>query len=206
MNRDRDERGRFKPGNRVGGRFTPNKQPKTAGRKPTLYKQVASKAKEVREEMGRKEFYDIMLYLVTLTLAELKELANNPNVPVWVIGIISALFGDIQSKNTKTLFSILDRCYGRPGINVFENVIVNETTNNISNHISINLSVLNQNEIIILNNILNRETELIDEALTDPSKYPSQGEIDKLIESEITKIEEAQNARKQSKEQQTGTS
>ena len=68
------------------------------------------------------------------------------------------------------------------------------------------MSVLNQNEIIILNNILNRETELIDEALTDPSKYPSQGEIDKLIESEITKIEEAQNARKQSKEQQTGTS
>lgn len=206
MNRDRDERGRFKPGNRVGGRFTPNKQPKTAGRKPTLYKQVARKAKEVGEEMGRKEFYDIMLYLVTRTVSELKELANNPNVPVWVVGVISALFGDIQSGNLRTLNSILDRCYGRPSNIVSETVIVNETTNNISNHISINLSVLNQNEIIILNNILNRETELIDEALTDPSKYPSQGEIDKLIESEITKIEEAQNARKQSKEQQTGTS
>lgn len=206
MNRDRDERGRFKPGNKTGNRFTSSSQPKNAGRKPTLYKQVARKAKEVGEEMGRKEFYDIMLYLVTLTVSELKELANNPNVPVWVIGVISALFGDLQSGNLRTLNSILDRCYGRPGINVFEKVIVNETTNNISNHISINLSVLNQNEIIILNNILNRETELIDEALTDPSKYPSQGEIDKLIESEITKIEEAQNARKQSKEQQTGTS
>lgn len=199
MNRDRDERGRFKPGNKTGNRFTSSSQPKNAGRKPTLYKQVASKAKEVGEEMGRKEFYDIMLYLVTLTVSELKELANNPNVPVWVVGVISALFGDIQSKSTKTLFSILDRCYGRPGINVFEKVIVNETTNNISNHISINLSVLNQNEIIILNNILNRETELIDEALTDPSKYPSQGEIDKLIESEITRIESEKLSRKEGK-------
>jgi hypothetical protein len=213
MNRDRDERGRFKPGNRVGGRFTPNKQPKTAGRKPTLYKQVASKAKEVGEEMGRKEFYDIMLYLVTLTVSELKELAKKPDVPVWIIGVISALFGDIQSKNTKTLFSILDRCFGKPGYQT-QTVIVNQSANKIENHINVNLNVLTKNEIIILNDILHREAELydvadvveqIDEMLDDKSTFTID-QINKLVESEITRIESEKLSRKEGKKQEKSTS
>lgn len=201
MNRDRDERGRFKPGNRQGRKFTTNKQPKNPGRKPTLYKQIKRETAKVGEEIGRKEFYDIMLYLLSLTATELKNLAETPDVPIWIVAVISAIFEDVRSGNLRTVNSIFDRCFGKPGKET-QTVIVNQNVEKIENYININLNVLTQNEIIILNNILNREMEQIDDLLDDNSKHPSMKQINELVESEIARIEGRKLSRKEGKRQE----
>ncbi len=210
MNRDRDERGRFKPGNRQGRKFTTNKQPKNPGRKPTLYKQIRRETAKVGEEIGRKEFYDIMLYLLSLTATELKNLAETPEVPVWIIAVISAIFEDVRSGNLRTVNSIFDRCFGKPGYET-QTVIVNQNAEKIENHININLNVLTNNELIILNDILHREAEMydiadvvdhIDDLLDDNSKHPSMKQINELVESEIARIEGRKLSRKEGKRQE----
>ena len=93
---------------KYGNKFTSDNQPPNRGRKPRLYTQ-AKKGYNI----GKEEFYDVLMYLMQLTKPELKDIAESEKQPVWVVNIARAIFKDTGRGVISTIRELMDRLYGK---------------------------------------------------------------------------------------------
>lgn len=142
----------FQHGNAVGVRFSATRQPKKTGRKPTLYKQLfKTTLKRVEVELSKEDYYNVISYLMERTPGELKRIAKDENIPVWVSNIISAIFMDVKSGRINTLNTVFDRLFGKP-TQIFEGEI--EST--VNHNVEVDLSILTTEELLQYNEILEK--------------------------------------------------
>lgn len=106
---------KFQKGNTVGNRFSATNQPKKKnGRKPSVYKTIATIVGEkFKLEMTKSDFYHIQQWLLEQPLEKLKYMYKDPETPTFMKVHISALTTDIKNGNTKSVQEIYDRLYGR---------------------------------------------------------------------------------------------
>ena len=142
----------FQPGNTIGKVFTQSRQPPKRGRKPTIYKQYIKKtAKNGEERMSKEDYYRIIRYLMERTPGELKSIAKSEDTPVWISNIISALSMDIKTGRLTTINGVFDRLFGKP-----TQMIEGELDNNITLKQEMDLSVLSTDELVILNELMEK--------------------------------------------------
>lgn len=96
-----------------GNRFSSTNQPKNRGRKPHLYT-LAKKGYNI----GKEEFYDVLMYLMQLPKPELKNIAESEKHPVWVVNIARAIFKDTGKGVIFTIRELMDRLYGKAASNI----------------------------------------------------------------------------------------
>lgn len=142
----------FQPGNVVGVRFSATRQPKKAGRKPTLYKQLfKTTLKRVEVEMSKEDYYKILSYLIERTPGELKVIAKSEQTPLWISNIISALFKDVKAGRINTLNIVFDRLFGKP-----TQIIEGEIESTVNHNIEVDLSILTTEELLQYNALLEK--------------------------------------------------
>ena len=96
-----------------GNRFSSTNQPENRGRKPHLYT-LAKKGYNI----GKEEFYDVLMYLMQLPKPELKNIAESEKHPVWVVNIARAIFKDTGKGVIFTIRELMDRLYGKAASNI----------------------------------------------------------------------------------------
>lgn len=94
-----------------GNRFSSTNQPTNRGRKPKLYT-LAKKAYKISFE----EWQDTALYLLECSEAEVKEIAEKPETPIWVVSICKAILSDTRKGSMASLNDVLDRLFGKARI------------------------------------------------------------------------------------------
>jgi len=96
--------------------FKPGQSGNPAGRKKS---QLSNLEKMAGQEYGLKltkhDIALIMQWIIERTFTELKEIKENPNTPVFINALISAMEKDLKKGSIKTLEMIFDRIYGKPG-------------------------------------------------------------------------------------------
>jgi len=112
MEKRRDKKGRFLPGNKEGKRFTAEYQPARNGRKPSIYKQFSKNVVKKGGQLGKTEFLEILCFLVERTLVELKRIKESKKSPVWIVNFVTALLTDVRYGRITTLSYILDHRFG----------------------------------------------------------------------------------------------
>jgi len=127
---------RFGIGNKIGRQFSSTRQPKSNGRKKSLYKQLAKQT-----ELSREDFISVLLFIMERTPNELDKLIKdstgkpNKETPVWIINLISAINADIKRGQIKTLSKLFDRLFGKPtmaveaGVHRSNDIKINNMTN-----------------------------------------------------------------------------
>lgn len=98
---------------KYGNKFTSENQPPNRGRKPRLYT-LAKKGYNI----GKEEFYDVLMYLMQLPKPELKDIAESEKHPVWVVNIARAIFKDTGKGVIFTIRELMDRLYGKAASNI----------------------------------------------------------------------------------------
>ncbi len=142
----------FQPGNVVGVRFSATRQPKKAGRKPTLYKQLfKTSSRRVEVELSKEDYYKVIRYLMERTPGELKRIAKDENIPVWVSNIISAIFMDVKAGRINTLNTVFDRLFGKP-----TQIIEGKIESTVNHNIEVDLSILTTEELLQYNGLLEK--------------------------------------------------
>lgn len=161
MEKRRDEKGRFLPGNKEGKRFTAENQPARNGRKPSIYKQFSKSVAKKGGELGKTEFLEILYFLVERTPAELKRIKESKKSPVWIVNFVTALLADVRYGRITTLSYILDHRFGAA-----------TSTNEIN---------LNQNNIVIGQHLDPSQIEEAFSVLTPEENAALDGIFDKVI-------------------------
>jgi hypothetical protein len=134
----------FQPGNVVGVRFSATRQPKKAGRKPTLYKQLFNNtSKRFEIELSKEDYYKVIRFLMECTPGELKRIDEDESTPMWVSNIISAIFTDIKYGKINTLNTFFNRLFGKP-----TQTIESEIEGIVNHKFEIDLSVLTNEELL----------------------------------------------------------
>jgi len=113
VSKNKDDTGKFKTGNKVGNRFTKSNQPKNPGRKKSRFKQIIAQLEDVGEPLSKEDYSKIIASLLTMTVAELKALAEKKGTPIAIIVIASAIAGDIENKQMNNIERLLDRIFGK---------------------------------------------------------------------------------------------
>lgn len=151
--------GRFEKGNTKGNRFTSENQPKRKGRGKlsvlSYIRQVTGK--KVDPQSSKEEILKVIQHLYESSPAELEPLMKdpndphkpNPNTPIWVLNVISAINSDIRYGRTSTIDMLFDRVFGKATQN-----IEGEVNANITN--TVDLSVLSTDELIQYNALLEK--------------------------------------------------
>ena len=98
---------------KYGNKFTSENQPPNRGRKPRLYT-LAKKGYNI----GKEEFYDVLMYLMQLPRPDLKDIAESEKHPVWVVNIARAIFKDTGKGVIYTVRELMDRLYGKVASNI----------------------------------------------------------------------------------------
>lgn len=93
----------------VNTRFSSTNQPKNRGRKPHIY----TIAKETCD-ISLDEYRKVVQLLMNATKEEIKQLSDNPDTPIWVVNLCSALLTDTRKGITTLLSELTDRLYGKP--------------------------------------------------------------------------------------------
>ena len=89
-------------------RFSRTRQPANAGRKPKLYT-IAKKGYNI----GYDEFKEVVVYLMQLPKADIEEVMQKAETPMWVVNIARAMHKDTGKGVTFTLREILDRLWSK---------------------------------------------------------------------------------------------
>ena len=106
--------GKFQPGNTAGRQFTPTNQPQKAGRKPGLFKQLKNIVdKDVRLELSREDFIKLQRWILERTKAELMTINRNPETPMFLIVLVTAILTDVENGKFDTIERTFDRVFGR---------------------------------------------------------------------------------------------
>ena len=103
-----------------GNRFSSTNQPKSRGRKPSIFKKWAREY-----DISEKDVKDLMLNLTfAYTVGEVKKLirqaedgeaeGNVDQLPLGVVQFLSGSINDINKGNQKSWWQMLDRAFGKP--------------------------------------------------------------------------------------------
>lgn len=143
----------FEKGNTLGNRFTSDNQPKTNGRKPSLYKQLkAITGKRVDYELSKEDYFKTIRFLMERTKDELNAIMKDAKTPIWVCNIISAIFSDIRYGRTSTVEMIFDRLFGKS-----TQPIEGDVNANVSGSVGmVDLSNLTTEELVQYNQLLDK--------------------------------------------------
>lgn len=118
---------KFQPGNKAGKQFTSTNQPRKAGRKPALYKQLVSIVnKEVNLQFSKEDFIKLHQWLLERTNEELSAIYKNPEMPIFIAILIRAILQDAQNGTVLTI----DRVIGKNP----QPIQVDQLTENNYNH------------------------------------------------------------------------
>lgn len=114
----RDSKGRFlEQGTPEKYRFTSTNQPPNAGRKPSRFKSILSEIEEqTGEPLTNEDYRKIITQMLTLNPEELMKIAKNPQTPVAIIVVASAIAGDIETQNIGNVEKLLERVFDKTPI------------------------------------------------------------------------------------------
>ncbi|HRZ96156.1 MAG TPA: hypothetical protein P5084_01260, partial [Paludibacter sp.] len=124
----------FQPGNKAGRQFTSTNQPTKAGRKKALYKQLAIIVnKEVSLQFSKEDFIRLQHWLLEQTKAQLFEIYQNEEMPMFILMLIRAILEDVKNGSILTF----DRVIGKTAIplqvdQIIENNYVHYDFKNLS--------------------------------------------------------------------------
>ena len=116
---------KFEKGNTLGNRFSSTNQPAKRGRKPKMYKQLkALIGKSIGYELEQEDYYNIIRFLMEQHLGTLDsfikvkdsktgQMKLNPDIPIWVINIVTAINTDVRYGRTNTVEMLFDRVFGK---------------------------------------------------------------------------------------------
>lgn len=113
MKADKDTKGRFAKGNKLGNRYSKENPPKNAGRKPSRFKEIINELDELGESLSLEDFNKVVKSLLTLNKDQLVTIAQEKETPIAIVIIASAIAGDIENKQLGNLDRLLDRVYGK---------------------------------------------------------------------------------------------
>jgi len=65
-------------------------------------------------ELTKTDKYQIIEWCLERNLKELKDLVNDPQSPIFLVNIATAIIGDIKKGQLKTVELIFDRVFGKP--------------------------------------------------------------------------------------------
>lgn len=149
----------FEKGNKKGNRFTSENQPKRKGRgKLSVLNYIRqTTGKKVDPQSSKEEILKVIQHIYESSPAELKPLLKdptdphkpNPNTPMWVLSIISAINTDMRYGRTSTIEMLFDRVFGK-ATQTIEGEINAQVTN------TVDLSVLSTDELIQYNALLDK--------------------------------------------------
>lgn len=104
----------FKPGNKAGRQFTSTHQPRKAGRKRGLFKQLANIVdKELHLELSKEDYIKLQRWILERNKAELLKINQNPETPMFISVLITAILADLESGKYDTIDKTFDRIFGR---------------------------------------------------------------------------------------------
>lgn len=113
----RDEKGRFKEGNKMGNRFSSENQPANAGRRPSILTNLERiTKKEFSVELSKTDYDTLYAWALERTPEELKELQDegSNSVPLIVLVLVKSLLGDIADGKMNSLKMIMDQINKKP--------------------------------------------------------------------------------------------
>lgn len=97
-----------------GRKFSSTNQPENRGRKPSLYRQLIRSCEVEGQPLpSREDFYKVVAFLLERTRAELQEIKDLPDTPIWVQSIIGAIFEDLSCGRITVLNTLFDRLFGK---------------------------------------------------------------------------------------------
>lgn len=121
----------FEKGNKIGNRFTSENQPKSSGRKPSLYRRIKElTGKKVGFELEYGDFCNIIRWVLEQSPKDIERLLvtkdgkPNKSTPLWLTSIISAINKDIKAGQISTLDSLFDRLFGKAVSKIEGNVVM----------------------------------------------------------------------------------
>lgn len=103
----------LKKGHNIGKKFSSTYQPQNRGRKKSKFRLFMEALEEKGENLSMEDYQKTITRLLTLTPAELKEVANNKDAPLVLVIIASAISGDIESKSMGNIEKMADRAFGK---------------------------------------------------------------------------------------------
>ena len=149
----------FEKGNKHGHRFTSENQPKRKGRgKLSVLNYIRqTTGKKVDPQSSKEEILKVIQHIYESSPAELEPLLKdptdphkpNPNTPMWVLSIISAINTDMRYGRTSTIEMLFDRVFGKATQPIEGNI---DTT--VTN--TLDLSALTDEELITYNALLEK--------------------------------------------------
>lgn len=113
----RDEKGRFKEGNKMGNRFSSENQPANAGRRPSILTNLERiTKKKFGVELSKTDYDTLYAWALERTPEELKELQDegSNSVPLIVLVLVKSLLGDIADGKMNSLKMIMDQINKKP--------------------------------------------------------------------------------------------
>lgn len=149
---------RFEKGNKQGNRFTSENQPKRKGRgKLSVLNYIQqTTGKRVDPQSSKEEILKVIQHIYESSPSELEPLIKdpndphkpNPNTPMWVLSIISAINTDMRYGRTSTIEMLFDRVFGKA-----TQTIEGEINTNVN---PVDLSVLTTEELLQYNALLEK--------------------------------------------------
>ena len=149
----------FEKGNKKGNRFTSENQPKRKGRgKLSVLSYIRqTTGKKVDPQSSKEEILKVIQHIYESSPAELEPLLKdpenpqkpNPNTPMWVLSIISAINTDMRYGRTSTIEMLFDRVFGKATQPIEADVNAQMTT-------TVDLSVLSTDELLQYNALLDK--------------------------------------------------
>ena len=152
---------RFEKGNKQGNRFTSENQPKRKGRgKLSVLNYIRqTTGKRVDPQSSKEEILKVIQHIYESSPSELEPLIKdpndphkpNPNTPMWVLSIISAINTDMRYGRTSTIEMLFDRVFGKATQPIEADVNAKVTN-------TVDLSVLTTEELLQYNALLEKIT------------------------------------------------
>ena len=152
---------RFEKGNKQGNRFTSENQPKRKGRgKLSVLNYIRqTTGKRIDPQSSKEEILKVIQHIYESSPSELEPLIKdpndphkpNPNTPMWVLSIISAINTDMRYGRTSTIEMLFDRVFGK-ATQPIEADVNAQVTN------TVDLSVLTTEELLQYNALLEKIT------------------------------------------------
>ncbi len=149
----------FEKGNKKGNRFSSENQPKRKGRgKLSVLSYIRqTTGKKVDPQSSKEEILKVIQHIYESSPSELEPLLKdpsdpkkpNPNTPMWVLSIISAINTDMRYGRTSTIEMLFDRVFGKAMQPIEADVNAQMTT-------TVDLSVLTTEELLQYNALLDK--------------------------------------------------
>lgn len=105
----------FQKGNKAGILFSKTNQPGNRGRKPTRLNRFLKSVQLQNdfELVSKEDIFKLLALVIFCNRAQLEKMTKNPEIPIFLAGIIKAIIVDTSTGTIETIEKILDRIYGK---------------------------------------------------------------------------------------------